>query len=51
MTNKTLPAELERRLTELEKPENQGAGLSLADWVFLLVAGLLGPVILLFWGW
>ena len=51
MDNKEMAAELDRRLLELEKPENQGAGFTVGDWVFLFISGILGPIILLFWGW
>lgn len=47
----TLPPELERRITELENPANQGSGFSGLDWALLLLTGVIGPVILLVWGW
>lgn len=51
MANEQLPAELERRITELENPANQGDGFTSADWVWLALLGVVGPVILLIWGW
>ncbi|WP_166434003.1 hypothetical protein [Roseovarius spongiae] len=51
MTNKTEAAELERRLSELEKEENQGGSFTAGDWFFLLIAGVIGPAALLLWGW
>jgi hypothetical protein len=46
-----LPPELERRITELEDPSNQGAGFTGLDWALLLLTGVIGPAALLFWGW
>lgn len=46
-----LPAELERRLAELERPENQGGGFTAGDWIFLIVSGIVAPILLLWWGW
>ncbi|WP_212524816.1 hypothetical protein [Actibacterium sp. MT2.3-13A] len=51
MDDRTMQMELDRRLAELEKPENQGGGLSSGDWIFLLLTGVIGPVLLLLWGW
>ncbi len=51
MTSNTLPPELERRILELENPENQGEGFTGMDWVWLMVLGVIGPVLLLMWGW
>jgi hypothetical protein len=51
MTDNTLPPELERRISELEKPENQGSGFTGMDWLLLALTGIIGPVILLIWGW
>jgi len=51
MDKQSIAAELERRLSELEKPENQGTGFTLGDWIFLLAAGVVGPALLLIWGW
>lgn len=51
MSENTFPPELERRISELEKQENQGAGFKGTDWVLLLLTGVIGPVLLLLWGW
>jgi hypothetical protein len=51
MAQETLHPELERRIAVLEKPENQGAGFGRIDWVWLAVLGVVGPVLLLMWGW
>lgn len=51
MANETLPAELERRIKELENPANQGEGFTGADWLSLALLGVVGPVLLLIWGW
>lgn len=46
-----LPPELERRIAELENPANQGEGFQTIDWIWLLLLGVIGPVLLLIWGW
>lgn len=46
-----LDPELERRLTALEQPENQGRGFGAADWVWLALLGVIFPAALLIWGW
>jgi hypothetical protein len=51
MADTTLPPELERRISELEDPANQGDGFTGADWVWLWALGVIGPVLLLIWGW
>lgn len=51
MSEHSLPPELERRIAELEKVENQGSGFTGADWLLLLLTGVIGPVLLLLWGW
>jgi hypothetical protein len=51
MGDTTFPPELERRISELEDPANQGDGFTGADWAWLWVLGVIGPVILLIWGW
>jgi hypothetical protein len=51
MAHETLPAELEQRIAVLEKPENQGAGFGGIDWVWLMVLGVIGPALILIWGW
>ena len=39
MSDEPLPAELERRIQELEQPENQGAGFRGVDWLLLALTG------------
>lgn len=51
MTQQTLHPELERRIAELEKPENQGTGFGGIDWLWLMALGIVGPAVLLAWGW
>lgn len=51
MGPEVLHPELERRIASLERPENQGAGFRGIDWVWLLALGVVGPVLLLIWGW
>lgn len=51
MSSSALPPELERRILELENPENQGEGFTGADWLWLIALGVVGPAILLMWGW
>lgn len=51
MSQQAFPPELERRISELEKPENQGSGFTGMDWALLALTGIIGPVLLLIWGW
>lgn len=51
MAREALHPELERRIAVLEKPENQGAGFGSIDWVWLMALGVVGPALLLIWGW
>jgi hypothetical protein len=51
MSNGTFPPELERRISELEKMENQGTGFTGMDWALLLLTGVICPILLLWWGW
>ena len=51
MAESTLPPELERRIRELEDPANQGGSFTAADWAWLLILGVIGPLVLLIWGW
>ena len=46
-----LHPELERRIAILEDPANQGASFGTRDWVWLALLGVIGPVLLLIWGW
>ncbi len=51
MSDEPLRAELARRIQEFEQPENQGAGFTGVDWLLLALTGIIGPVLLLLWGW
>jgi hypothetical protein len=46
-----LDPELERRIRVLENPAELGAGLAGRDWFYLVVFGIVLPVICLIWGW
>lgn len=46
-----LPAELDRRITELDSIDDQGLGFTAACWGWLFVLGLIAPALLLAWGW
>ena len=46
-----LDSDLEYRISELEKEENQGEGLTRGDWLFLIGSGIVFPILLLIWGW
>ncbi len=51
MADTIFPPELERRISELENPANLGGGFTGTDWIWLWVLGVIGPVLLLIWGW
>ncbi len=51
MTKQTIHPELERRLATLEQPQAQGDGFGMVDWVWLVALGIVGPALLLVWGW
>lgn len=51
MATEGLHPDLERRIAELEKEANQGAGFTATDWAWLLALGVAGPVLLIIWGW
>ncbi|MEL6602832.1 MAG: hypothetical protein AAFP20_06340 [Cyanobacteria bacterium J06614_10] len=51
MSLSPFPPELESRIQHLENPQNQGAGFTLTDWVWLLLLGAIAPAALLIWGW
>lgn len=46
-----LPPELEERISYLEDPKNQGEGFTGRDWLVLALSGVIGPLLLLLWGW
>lgn len=51
MASNSLHPELERRVAELENEANQGGGFTSVDWLWLALLGVVGPALLLFWGW
>ena len=44
-------AELERRLEDMSRPENQGEGLTKRDFTVLTAVTVVVPVVALFVGW
>jgi hypothetical protein len=46
-----LADELEMRIQHLEELKHQGAGFTQVDWIWLLGLGIVGPILLLIWGW
>jgi hypothetical protein len=47
-----LDPELERRVAALESPgTDAGSDFDAASWFWMLLLGVVGPVILLLWGW
>jgi hypothetical protein len=51
MMKEKLHPDLERRVAELEVEANQGSGFTSADWAWLLALGVIGPILILVWGW
>lgn len=51
MALQELHPDLERRIALLENEVNQGASFTGVDWLWLLGLGVVGPVLLLIWGW
>lgn len=51
MTRSQISPELEARIRYLEDPINQGQGFGQSDWAWLLILGIVGPVVLLVLGW
>jgi hypothetical protein len=45
------PAELERRIKELETGAQTGTDFDLASWCWIIVLGIVLPISLLLWGW
>ena len=46
-----LDPELERRLKLVENPAYEGEPLTKSDYVWLLVVGIVIPLVLMLWGW
>lgn len=42
---------LEKRLAELERIGSSESGFSATDWIWLIGLGVVGPALLLVWGW
>lgn len=51
MASNALHPELERRIKALEQESNQGEGFTGSDWLWLAILGVVGPALLLIWGW
>lgn len=51
MAAERLNPELERRLKALENPAEQGEDYDAASWLWLLLFGVILPIIALAWGW
>ena len=51
MATGRLQPDLERRVAELEDEANQGQGFTPVDWAWLVALGVVGPALLLVWGW
>jgi hypothetical protein len=51
MASEGIPAELERRISLLENPANQGEDFDGSSWFWLLLLGLALPVVILIIGW
>ena len=51
MATSRLHPDLERRVAELEDEANQGRGFTPVDWAWLVALGVVGPALLLVWGW
>lgn len=51
MTRSPLAPELELRIQLLEDPVNQGDSFGKQDWTWLMLLGIIGPVLLLILGW
>jgi len=43
--------ELERRIAVYERETHHGSGFTAADWAWLALLGIVGPALLLAWGW
>ncbi len=48
---RALPAELERRIAALESGTAAGEDFDTRSWFWMLLFGVVVPVLLLLWGW
>jgi hypothetical protein len=51
MATQQIPAELERRIRALETPAGQGEDFDASSWFWLIVLGVVLPVLALILGW
>jgi hypothetical protein len=51
MKAQKLHPDLERRVAELEIETNQGGGFTGTDLLWLAALGVVGPILILMWGW
>jgi hypothetical protein len=51
MPTRQIPAELEKRIRTLESPGGQGDDFDGASWFWLILLGLVLPVVALVLGW
>lgn len=47
----SFPTDLELRIRYLENPTHQGRGFLKVDWIWLIGLGVVGPLLLILWGW
>jgi hypothetical protein len=50
-TREPLDPELERRVAALESGTDAGSDFDAASWFWMVLLGIVGPVVLLVWGW
>lgn len=51
MSETNLAPELVRRLEQVEREAQDSPKLGSRDWLFLILSGIVFPVLLLVWGW
>lgn len=51
MQSANIPAELERRIRALEAPGGQGEDFDASSWFWLIVLGVVLPIVALILGW
>jgi hypothetical protein len=47
----SLPPELERRLVAIEAGGEAGSDFDAVSWVWMILFGVVLPIVLLIWGW